>query len=88
MFKRLMRVRVLKDHFVLDGISLPKGDYDGEISWSDQTYRGHQNRVRGPSTITLTRAVLETTGQSVQKDVLPFDLDVSVAIDRGDVVIL
>ena len=44
--------------------------------------------VRDPSTITLTRAVLETTGQSVQKDVLPFDLDVSAAIERGDVVIL
>jgi len=25
--KKLVRLRVLKEHFVLDGINLPKGDY-------------------------------------------------------------
>ena len=34
--KKLVRLRVLKEHFVLDGIDLPKGDYDGEMSWNDQ----------------------------------------------------
>ena len=36
-------------------IHLPPGDYDGEISWRELTYGGHQNRVRGPSRISVTR---------------------------------
>ena len=32
MMKRLMRFRVLKERLVLNGVYLPLGDYDGEIS--------------------------------------------------------
>ena len=82
MTKRLMRLRVLRDHLVLDGISLPKGDYDGEISWSELPYRGHPNRVRGPSRLILTRALLAESGQTIAH------VDASTAITRGDVVVL
>jgi hypothetical protein len=42
MIKRLMRFRVLKEPLVVGGISLPKGDYDGEISWSELPFMHHQ----------------------------------------------
>jgi hypothetical protein len=88
MTKRLMRFRVLKEPLIVDGISLPKGDYDGEISWSELPYRGHPNRVRGPSRITVTRAVLESTGQSVPDGVSCIDIDVSTAVKKGYIVAL
>jgi hypothetical protein len=43
--KRLMRFRVLQESLVLEGIHLPPGDYDGEISWNDLPFGNHQNRV-------------------------------------------
>ena len=46
MIKRLMRFRVLKEPLIVDGISLPQGDYDGEISWSELPCMGHPIRVR------------------------------------------
>ena len=85
--KRLMRFRVLHKSLVLEGIHLPRGDYDGEISWSDVPFRGRQNRVPGPSRIEVTRAVLDATGQSNRRDV-PINLDATMAIKRGDVVVL
>ena len=87
MIKRLMRFRVLKEPLIVDGISLPQGDYDGEISWSDLPFRGHQNRMPGPSRIEVTRAVLEATGQSKHQEG-PVHLDATMAIKRGDVVVL
>jgi hypothetical protein len=86
--KRLMRFRVLKEPLMLEGIYLPQGDYDGEISWSELPFRGHRDRVRGPSTIAVTRAVLKATGQSIPADVSSINIDASAAVKRGDVVIL
>jgi len=56
--KKLVRFRVLSDGFAAGGISLPKGDYDGDISWSEQSVMGFPNRVNGPSNIYLTPASL------------------------------
>jgi len=87
MMKRLMRFRVLHESLMLEGVHLPRGDYNGEISWSDLPFRGHQNRVPGPSRIEVTRAVLEATGQSKHQEG-PVHLDATMAIKRGDVVVL
>ena len=88
MIKRLMRFRVLEEPLIVDGISLPQGDYDGEISWSELPCMGHPNRVRGPSRITVTCAVLEATGQSVPEGESCIDIDVSTAVKRGYMVAL
>jgi len=73
---------------MLEGVYLPLGDYDGEISWSELSNSGHLNRVRGPSRIAVTRAILEATGQSMPEGVLSINIDASAAVARGDVVIL
>jgi hypothetical protein len=88
MIKRLMRFRVLKEPLVVGGISLPKGDYDGEISWSELPFMHHQNRVHGPSRIAVTRAVLQATEQPMPDGILSIDIDASTAVKRGDVVAL
>lgn len=88
MIMRLMRFRVLKRPLSLEGIYLPQGDYDGEIGWSELPFRGQQNRIRRSSTIIVTRAVVEATGQSMPKGVSSIDVDASTAVRRGDVVIL
>ena len=88
MMKRLMRFRVLKEPLVLEGIYLPLGDYDGEISWSELSYGGHQNRVRGPSTMAVTRAFLKETGQPIPEGVSSINIDASTAVKRGEVVVL
>ena len=88
MIKRLMRFRVLKEPLIVDGISLPQGDYDGEISWSELPCMGHPNRVRGPSRITVTGAVLEAAGQPAPYGVSCIDIDVSSAVKRGYMVAL
>jgi hypothetical protein len=88
MTERPMRFRVRKDHLVIGGIKLPKGDYDGRISWNNQPYRGNPNRVPGPSMMTVPCALCETIGQSKRNDEPRIDLDASAAIERGDVVVL
>lgn len=88
MAKRLMRFRVLKESLMLEGVYLPLGDYDGEISWSELSSSGHRNRVRGPSKIAVTRAILEATGQSMPEGVSFINIDASAAVMRGDVVVL
>ena len=88
MMKRLMRFRVLKEPLVLEGIYLPLGDYDGEISWRDLPFRGHQNRMPGPSRIEVTRAVLEATGQPIPDGMSSIDIDVSTTVKSGYMVAL
>jgi hypothetical protein len=86
--KRLMRFRVLAEHLVVNRIHLPRGDYDGEISWSDRPFRGRLERASGPSTVLVAHDVLERSGQPSQNGVLSVSLDVSAAVKRGDVVVL
>jgi hypothetical protein len=88
MTKRLMRFRVLKEPLTVDGISLRKGEYDGEISWSELPCMGYPNRVRGPSRITITCAVLEAAGQPVPDGESCIDIDVSTAVKRGYMIAL
>ena len=86
--KKLVRLRVLKEHFVLDGINLPKGDYDGQMSWNEQPVMGFSNRAMGPSSIFVTCAFLRATEQSTSKDNLSIEFDTSTAIKRGEIVVL
>jgi hypothetical protein len=88
MMKRLMRFRVLKESLVLEGIYLPQGDYDGEISWSELPSRNYWDRVRGPSTIAVTRAILKATGRSIPAGVPSINIDASAAVKRGEVIVL
>jgi hypothetical protein len=82
------RFRVLAENLVVNGIHLPKNDYDGEISWSERSFRGQIERVSGPSTIMVAHEILERTAQSNPNSVLSFSIDVSSAIKRGDMVVL
>ena len=86
--KRLVRFRVLSDDFAAGGISLPKGDYDGEISWSEQSVLGFPNRVNGPSNIYSTSASLPVAGRSTAEDTVSIQVDVSAAIEQGKLVVL
>ena len=88
MMKRLMRFRVLKERLVLNGVYLPQGDYDGEISWSELPCMGHPNRVWGPSRITVACAVLEATGQPIPDGMSSIDIDVSTTVKSGYMVAL
>ncbi len=86
--KKLVRFRVLKDDFAAGGINLPKGDYDGEISWSEQPVMGFPNRVNGPSNVYLTPASSSATGQSTTEDIVSIPVDISAAIKKGELVVL
>jgi hypothetical protein len=86
--KRLMRFRVLAEHLIVSRIHLPRGDYDGEISWSERSFRGQIERTSGPSTILVAHEVLEAFGQPITPGILSVSIDVSAAVKRGDVVVL
>lgn len=88
MRKRLMRFRVLTEHLIVNGIHLPRDDYDGEISWSDRSFGGLLERVSGPSTILLPHEALEASGQPMTAGKLCAGIDVSAAVKRGHVVVL
>ncbi len=86
--KKLVRFRVLKGDFAAGGINLPKGDYDGEISWSEQPVMGYANRVNGPSKIFFKRASSLVAGQSATEDIVSVQVDVSAAIKHGKLIVL
>ena len=84
--KKLVRFRILKENFAVGGLSLPKGDYDGEISWSEQPVIGFPTRIRGPLKIFVTPALLQEAGQPVSPRILSIELD--AAIKKGELVVL
>jgi len=84
MITRPMRFRVLRDSLVLEGISLPPGDYNGEISWSEHQFMGRQTCVRGPSRIEVTRSALAARGDRMPS----ITMDATSAVKRGDIVVL
>ena len=86
--KKLVRFRVLSDGFAAGGISLPKGDYDGDISWSEQSVMGFPNRVNGPSNIYLTPASLPAPRHSTAEDIVLLQVDVGAAIKHGKMIVL
>jgi len=86
--KKLVRFRVLSDGFAAGGISLPQGDYDGEISWSEQSVMGFPNRVNGPSNIYITPASLPAARHPTAEDIVHVQVDLSAAIKHGKMIVL
>jgi len=86
--KKLVRFRVLKEDFAAGGINLPKGDYDGEISWSEQPVMGFANRVNGPSKVFFKRAPSLAAKQSTTQDLVSIPVDVVAAIKDGKLIVL
>ena len=80
--KKLVRFRVLSDGFAAGGISLPQGDYDGEISWSEELVFGSQHRLAESSSIFVR------TGESLPDDRLSIDFDRIAAVQKGSLVVL
>ena len=83
-----MRFRVLAENLVVNGIHLPKDDYEGEISWSETSFRGQIERTSGPFTILLAPGALEASGQPMTPSLSSISIDVSSAVKRGDMVVL
>jgi hypothetical protein len=80
--RKLVRFRILRDDFVAGGISLRRGDYDGEISWSEELVFGSQHRLAESSSI------LVRTGESLPDDRLSIDFDRIAAVQKGSLVVL